>query len=49
MFFGLVLIDDVSDGMSGSFQVISDETPMTTPPQRLSTHHRSASGAGHFK
>ena len=40
MFFGFVLIEDVEDGVTFGFQIVSDQTAMTAPPHRLRTHHR---------
>src|ERR1043166_4844173 len=40
MFFRFVLIDDVENGVTFGFQVVSDQTAVTAPPNSFRTHHR---------
>ena len=49
MFFGFVLIDDVENGVTFGFQIISDQTAMTAPPNSLCTHERRTSTRRDFK
>jgi hypothetical protein len=49
MIFDLLLVDDVKDGVSLGFQIVSEETAVTAPPNRLSTHHRHAPITREFK
>ena len=39
MFFGFLLIEDVNDPVTFGFQVVSDQTAMTSPPNSLRTHN----------
>jgi len=39
VFFGLVLIDDVENGVTFGLQVVGDQTTMTAPPHSFRTHH----------
>jgi hypothetical protein len=43
MFFGFGLIEDVNNRVALGFQIIRDQTAMTAPPERFSTHHGGSS------